>query len=149
MNNFAGNFIRKMCKYVITTTYREADAACALQQEYLNFLNAWVDEYSLKITPAKSTATLLTSDKHQHNYTPNVTLNNTQIPHTPSTKILGVTYDTGLTFKDHTQDTKRHCNPRLNSLRALTGTDFGQQKETNTLVYKQYIRSVMSYASPA
>ena len=133
----------------ITTTHQVADTACTLQQEYLNFLKAWVDENRLKIAPAKSTTTLLTSDKHQHNFIPNVTLYNTQIPHTPSTKILGVTYDTGLTFKDHIQDTKRRCNPRLNSLRAITGTDFGQQKETNTLVYKQYIRSVMSYASPA
>ena len=29
------------------------------------------------------------------------------------------------------------------------GTDFGQQKETLTVIYKQYIRSVLEYASPA
>ena len=34
-------------------------------------------------------------------------------------------------------------------LRKLTGTDFGQHKETLTLIYKQYIRSVLEYASPA
>ena len=110
----------------------------------MDFLKAWVDENRLKIAPAKSTTTLLTSDKHQHNFIPNVTLNNIQIPHTPTTKILGVTYDTGVTFRDRTQNTKRRCGPRLNALRAITGTDFGQQKETTTLVYKQLIRSVIS-----
>ena len=133
----------------ITTTHRMTDTAFTLQQEYLNFLKAWFDENRLKISPAESTTALITSDLHERNCTPNVTLNNTQIPHTHLTMILGVTHGTGLTFKDHTQDTKRRCNPRLNALRALTGTDFGQQKETNTLLYKQYIRPVMSYASPA
>ena len=31
----------------------------------------------------------------------------------------------------------------------ITGTDFGQHKETLTLIYKQYTRSVLEYASPA
>ena len=31
------------------------------------------------------------------------------------------------------------CTHRLNTLRALTGTDFGHHKET-TQIYKQYIR---------
>ena len=133
----------------ITTTHHIADTASTLQQEYLNFLTTWVQENRLKIAPTKSTTTLLTSDKRQHNYTPTITLNNIPVPHSPTTKILGVTYDTGLSFKDHIQDIKRRCGPRLNALRALTGTDFGQHKETNILLYKQYIRSVMSYASPA
>ena len=34
-------------------------------------------------------------------------------------------------------------------LRTLTGTDFGQQKESLTLIYKQYILSVLEYASKA
>ena len=73
----------------ITTTHPDADRACTLQQEYLDFLKAWVDENRLKIAPAKSTTTLLTSDRHQHNFIPNVTLNNIQIPHTSTTKGKG------------------------------------------------------------
>ena len=37
---------------------------------------------------------------------------------------------------------------RLNTFRTLTGTDFGQHKETLTLIYKQYICSVLEYTSP-
>ena len=33
---------------------------------------------------------------------------------------------------------------RLNVLRALTNTTFGQSKEDITLVYKQYIRSILT-----
>ena len=41
------------------------------------------------------------------------------------------------------------CQPRLNALRAVTGSTFGQDKESCSAIYKQYIRSVMDYASPA
>jgi hypothetical protein len=54
-----------------------------------------------------------------------------------------------MSFGPHIQNIKTKCRPRLNTLRALTGTTFGQNKETLTLVYKQYIRSVLDYASPA
>ena len=82
----------------------------------------------------------------QKNITLQLTLDNTAIPHKQSTKILGVTYDTSLSFKDHIHDIKQKCTHRLNT---LSGTDFGQQKETLTLIYKQYIHSVLEYASPA
>ena len=85
----------------------------------------------------------------EHRHTPQLTLVNTAIPHKDSTKILGVTYDTSLSFKDHIHDIKLKCTHRLNTLRTLTGTDFRQQKETLTLIYKQYICSVLEYASPA
>ena len=133
----------------ITSTHHIANTTCTLQQDYLDTLQTWVSENRLTIAPTKSTTTLITSSKHEYRYTPNITLNTVPVPHTPSTKILGVTYDTGLTFKAHIQDIKKRCTPRLNALRAITGTDFGQHKETLSLLYKQYIRSVMSYASPA
>ena len=43
------------------------------------------------------------------------------------TKILGVAYDTSLSFKDHIHDIKQKCTYRLNELRTLTETEFWQQ----------------------
>ena len=103
----------------------------------------------LKVAPTKSTITLLTNYTKKHRHTPELTLDNTAIPHKHSTKILGVTHDVSLSFKDHIHGIKQICTHRLNTLRTLTGTDFGQQKETLTLIYKQYIRSVLEYVSPA
>ena len=101
------------------------------------------------MAPTKSTITLLTNYTKEHRHTPQLTLDNTAIPHKHSTIILGVTYDTSLSFWDHIHDIKQKCTHRLNTLRTLIGTDFGQQKETLTLIHKQYIRSVLEYASPA
>ena len=113
-------------------------------------LQTWfVDTNRLKVAPTKSTITLLTNYTKEHRHTPQLALENTAIPHKHSTKILGVTYDTSLSFKDHIHNIKQKCIHRLNMLRTLTGTDFGQQKETLILIYKQYIHSVLEYASPA
>ena len=101
------------------------------------------------MAPTKSTITLLTNYTKEHQHTPQLTLDNTAIRHKPSTKILGVTYDTSLSLKDHMHDIKQKCTHRLNTLRTLTGTDFGQHEETLTLIYKQCIRSVLEFASPA
>merc|ERR1711888_146260 len=65
-----------------------------------------------------------------------------------STKILGVTYDTAMTFRDHAADVRMRCRSRLNALKTIAGADFGS-KETSSVVYKQSIRSVMKYANTA
>ena len=133
----------------ITSTHHKA-AVCSTQvQPYINTLEDWLTTNRLKVAPSKSTSTLLTNDTHEHKHKPTVTLNNTLIPHTDNTKILGVTYNTSMTFTLHITNITNKCTGRLNALRALTGTDFGQHKETTTLIYKQYIRSVLDYASPA
>lgn len=112
-------------------------------------LENWLTQNRLQVAPTKSTSTLLTSHNKEHQYRPTATLNNTTIPHTHETKILGVTYNTSMSFAPHVSNIIKKCRPRLNALRSLTGTTFGQQKETLITVYKQYIRSIINYASPA
>ena len=80
--------------------------------------------------------------------TPQLTLDNTAIPHKHSTKIIGVTYDTSVSFTDQIH-IKQKCTHRLCALRTLTSTDLEQHYETLTLTYKQYICSVLKFASPA
>ena len=135
--------------FTIASTHNDIPTATAQLQSYLNILQAWFDKNRLKLAPTKSTITLLTNYTKEHRHTPQLTLENTPIPHKHFTKILGVTYDTSLSFRNHIHDIKQKCTHRLNTLRTLTGTDFGQHKETLTMIYKQYIRSVLEYASPA
>ncbi|KAK3885147.1 hypothetical protein Pcinc_010628 [Petrolisthes cinctipes] len=133
----------------LTCPHRNADTATLILQPYLNTLNAWFTTNRLKIAPTKSTVTLLTNWNAEHRYTPHLTINNTPIPHTHTPKILGITYNTSMTFKQRITTIKNKCMQRLKALRSLASTTFGHNKETTTTVYKQYIRSVMDYASPA
>ena len=116
--------------FTITSTHNDIHTATAQLQIYLNTLQTWFDSNRLKVAPTKSTFTLLTNYTKEHQHTPQLRLDNTAIPHKHSTKVLGVTYDTSLSFKDHIHDIKQKCTHRLNTLRTLTETDFGPRKIT-------------------
>ena len=95
--------------FTITSTHNDIPTAKTQLQGYLNILQIWFDMNHLKVAPTKSTITLLINYTKEHKHTPQLTLDNTAIPHKHSTKILGVTYDTSLSFKDHIHDIKQKC----------------------------------------
>jgi hypothetical protein len=87
----------------ITSTYTNANMTSIQVQKYRNILQTWFTTNRLQIAPTKSTATLLTNYTKEHQYVPHVTLNNT-LTHKHNTKILGVKYNTFISFRDHIQD---------------------------------------------
>ena len=87
--------------------------------------------------------------EHNHSHLEPVTLYNTSIPYTNKVKILGVTYDNAMRFGDHIADITQKCAPKLRALKAITGQDFGQKKETNITLFKQYYRPTIEYCSTA
>ena len=103
----------------------------------------------MSVSAEKSSITLITPHTREYNTQPILTLNGTQIPVNPSTKILGTTFDRGMTFKDHITELTTKSKSRLNVLKALTATTFGQQKESILNLYKQFLRPVISYSSMA
>jgi len=60
-----------------------------------------------------------------------------------------MTYDNKMKFTTHIDNINTKAKTRLNVLRALTNTTFGQSKEDITLVHKQYIRPILTYGQPA
>ena len=63
-------------------------------------------------------------------------------------KILGVTFDPHFHFHKHVEAIEKRAKSRLSILKALTGTTWGQQKETIIATYKALIDSIFSYAAP-
>ena len=68
--------------FTITSTHNDIPTATAQLQSYLNTLQTWFDTNRLKVAPTKSTITLLTNYTKEHRHTPQLTLDNTAIPHT-------------------------------------------------------------------
>lgn len=54
-----------------------------------------------------------------------------------------------ITFNQYILNIKNKISPRLNVLKLLANTTFGQNKETMTTVHKLWIRSVMEDTNPA
>jgi hypothetical protein len=92
---------------------------------------------------------LVTPHNREYALEPRVTLIGSLIPVVPTTKILGVTIDRGMTLNPHVTEVVTRARSRLNVLKALSSTTFGHSKESQTALYKQFVRPVLSYASPA
>ena len=59
-----------------------------------------------------------------------------------------MTFDPHFCFHKHVEDVIKRAKPRLNILKLLTGTDWGQQKETILNTFKSLISSLITYAAP-
>ena len=130
----------------IFTQHPDPLIAAKLLQDYLHLLEDWLRANRLKVSPAKSTLTLITPWNREYNLQTPVTLFGDPIPYTNTPTTLGVTYDRGLTFSQHVRNVNTKAKTRLNVLRALTNTSFGHSKEDIAQVYKQFIRPILTYA---
>ncbi len=116
-------------------------AICSEINPYLDTLDAWFKRRNVFISPAKSSSTLFTTYSNECNTTLSIEINGEQVPTVKKPKFL--------TLKQHTEDLKSRVQSRNNILKAITGSDWGQDKETITNTYQAIGRqSVLSYACP-
>ena len=66
----------------------------------------------------------------------------------PTPKFLGVTFDRTLSFGAHVQSLCSKCYPRHKALRSIATASWGPTKESLSLLYKAFVRPVLTYASP-
>ena len=100
------------------------------------------------LSAQKSTVTLLTSQTQQARACPLVTMNGVPLPVEPNPKILGVTFDPTMRFQKHVDNITRKAKQRLNILKLLTGSSWGQHRETLLATFKSLIGSLTTYAAP-
>ena len=115
---------------------------------YLITLTRFLCDRQLTISTQKSSVTLFTPDNAQFNLHPQVTINGNLLPLVKTPKILGITFDPKFTFGTHAANVTTKIHRRNNILRSLTGTSWGQSKETILSTYKTIGRSVANYGAP-
>ena len=84
----------------------------------------------------------------QANTRPKIKIADSEIPLVRSPKLLGVYLDTFFSFNKHCVQVANRVSKRNNVLKALAGTNWGQQKETLLMTYKALGRSIANYAAP-
>ena len=104
---------------------------------------------SLLISAPKSSVTLITSNTTQANTRTKIKIADSELPLVCSPRILGVYLDTFFSFNNHYVQVANRVSKRNNVLKALAGTNWGQQKETLLMTYKAVGRSIANYAVPA
>ena len=111
-------------------------------------VEAWANERQLQISAQKSKVTLFTPETRQGRVYPLIPVGGDVLPLERYPKILGVTFDPHFHFHKHVEEIEEKAKQRLTILKALTGTTWGQQKETIIATNKSLIESLFSFAAP-
>jgi hypothetical protein len=114
---------------------------------YLITLTRFLSDRKLTISTQKSSVTIHPRNA-QFNLHPQILINGNLVPLVKTPKILGVTFDTKITFSSHASNIATKIHRRNNILRSLTGTSWGQSKETILSTFKTIGRSIANYAAP-
>ena len=131
----------------LSSSHEKIKTAETNAQTYLDETVTWIEDNNLLLAD-KTQATLLTPDPAEYNYVLNLKIKGESLETTKNPKILGLTFDPKLTFAEHVKNTEDTSKKALKLVKALSGTTWGQQKETLVNTYKQYVRPVIEYASP-
>ena len=113
-------------------------------QEALFRLERWSKYQCLPLNPSKCEASFFSVDP----YYPNLLLLSFRLRfnHTPT--FLGVNFDHTLSFSKHVSSLKAKFFPRLKALRCISASSWGPSKESLSLLYKSFLRPLLTYSSP-
>ena len=110
-------------------------------------LERWSEYWCLPLNPSKCEA-FFSVDPHQANLQPNLLLLGSRLRFNPTSTFLGVTIDRTLSFSKHVSSLKAKFFPRLKALRCISASSWGPSKESLSVLYKSFLRPLLTYASP-
>ena len=87
-------------------------------------------------------------DPHQASLQPNLPLPGSRLRFNPTPTFLWVTFDRTLSFSKHVSSLKAKFFPCLKTLRCISASSWDPSKESLSLLYKSFLRSLLTYASP-
>jgi hypothetical protein len=113
--------------------------------DVLKLVEKWAIENNLTIAPKKSSVVLFIPDPHQTKTHPQIFYKGDLIPLDKTPKWLGNAVDTRITSSHHASDVDTRIARRVNLMKSLSGSPFGQCKETLLLTYKCLVRPVIDF----
>ena len=114
---------------------------------YLTEMSRFLWENSLLISAPKSSVTLFRPDPAQANTRPKIKIADSELRLVRSPKLLGAYLNTFFSFNKHCVQVANRVSKINNVLKALAGTNWGQQKDTLLMTYKALGRSIANYAA--
>ena len=85
---------------------------------------------------------------HQANFQPHPLLLGSRLRFNPTPTFLGVTFDRTLSFFKQVSSLKTKFFPRLKALCCISASSWGPSKKSLSVLYKSFLRSLLTYASP-
>ena len=106
-----------------------------------NRLDRWCDENGFN----QQKLCVHFSQLRKHHLDPKLYLNGTQIPIIGDAKILGLRFDSKLSFIPHITSLKSRCTNSLDLLKVLSNTTWGADRKVSLRLYRALIRSKLDY----
>ena len=117
-------------------------------QKALFRLEHWSKYWCLPLNPSKCEASFFSVNPHQSNVQPNLLLIGSRLRLNPTPTFLRVTFDRTLSFSKDVSSLKAKFFPRVKALRCISALSWGPSKESLSVLYKSFLRSLLTYASP-
>ena len=108
----------------------------------LCLIEDWCNIWKIKLNASKTQLVLFGK---RNSAQQNLHLNGTQVFTQPHMKILGVTFDRGVSMLTHCKEKAAIAHNRTGLLRLVAGRDWGANAQTLIRLYKTYIRPVLDY----
>ena len=111
-------------------------------------LERWSEYWCLPLNPNECEASFFSVDPHQANLQSNLLLLGSRLRFNPALNFLGVTFDRTRSFSKHVSSLKAKFFLRLKILRYISASSWGPCKESLSVLYKAFLRPLLTYASP-
>jgi ribonuclease HI len=135
--------------YVFTSQKHIKDAEPIIQRA-LDNIERWTQKTGFRISVEKTKSIIFTkSSPRNGRHTFDIQLNNQAIEEVTALKILGLTFDSKLTWKTHIKDTKARAKKRLNILRCLAGTEWGADRDILLRTHHAIVLATLRYGETA
>jgi hypothetical protein len=133
----------------IIATSRKPTLLVSYLEAYLNEIQRWLTEWRIAINVCKSNPIIFARAERRFIQPRPVTLFEEAIEWVDTTRYLGVTPDTRLTWSPHIDLVRKRAVQRLGILDPLLNRKSDLSVRNGVLLYKQLIRPMMDYTCPA
>ena len=109
-------------------------------QQSENAIQEWATRNGFRFAAHKCKVVHFTAPRHKATRPSTITMGDTLLPVEESTKILGLWWDSHLSFKKHSV-LKTQCKEALNLIRVVAHLKWGGERDTLLMLYRTIVRS--------
>ena len=119
-------------------------------QKATNIIKRFADNKGLRLNVDKCSYLVIARNFNRPSYlfssNLHLTINNSQIKKTEYPTLLGITLDSGLTFKEHFKNIKIKCESKINLLKILSSKIYCINPKYLLTIYKALVLSLIQYS---
>ena len=120
-----------------------------LMQGEIDKITSWAEKWKMRVNGSKTKSMVISSSQKDQEWDPKFTVSGKQMETVSEYRFLGVKVSNDLRFIGHVDTIVDKCARRNAILKCLSTKNWGNSPETQKMLYLQYDRSVLEFASPS